>query len=313
MEGSGAGGDTATPPAGVAEGTVGVPMFTIEVSCAGCAAWTLSLPPCGPTTTSAFALSSAEMPFLSVCGAELVLLVPESPFMFFAKSTPPATAAITSTNAAHLIQALLLFGGSGGKAGADVLVAPIGDRNGATGSEATFDGSGAGAALTGTKGSMIGAALLNCAVEVTGSAAAGTGAVATGACSWKVLISGGGVTGMAAASGAASSGADATTAAETSGAKGVPHLGQKRALGLHRLWQCPQVLPAESAAGAGDAAGSGTGSCLAPQFLQNLALGARGFPHCEQFIVCNGLVMLRAMRSLLIIGWCALGIHRTKD
>jgi hypothetical protein len=50
--------------------------------------------------------------------------------------------------------------------------------------------------------------------------------------------------------------------------------------------------------GTGAATGSAAGACLAPQFLQNLALGARGFPHCEQFIVGNGLVMLLAMSSL---------------
>ncbi len=209
----------------------------------------------------------------------------------------------------------------------------MGDRNGAAGSEAACDGAGAGTALTSTaggvlwgatgettgetKGSMtgaafIGVALLSCAAEVAASAAAGTGVIPTGDCSGNVLTNGG-VTSTAAASGAASSGVVATDAAEGSDAKGVPHLGQKRALGLHRFWQCSQVLPAESAAGAGDAAGSGTGACLAPQFLQNLALGARGFPHCEQFIVCNGLVMLRAMRSLLIADWRVLGIHCTKD
>ena len=60
----------------------------------------------------------------------------------------------------------------------------------------------------------------------------------------------------------------------------VPHLGQNLACGLQTAWQWPQIF----SVGAVSAAGV---SCLAPQFLQNLALGVSGLLHCEQFIVCN--------------------------
>lgn len=69
-------------------------------------------------------------------------------------------------------------------------------------------------------------------------------------------------------------------AATASSTNTVPHLGQNLACGLQTARQSPQVF----SVGAVSAAGV---SCLAPQFLQNLALGVSGLLHCEQFIVCN--------------------------
>lgn len=60
----------------------------------------------------------------------------------------------------------------------------------------------------------------------------------------------------------------------------APHRGQKRACGLHSAWHWPQTF-SMAAVGAGDE------FCLAPQLLQNLALGVSGLLHSEQFIVCN--------------------------
>ena len=242
-----------------------------------------------------------------------MLLVPGKPFRFMASRAPPPTAATISASTAHLIQDLLPWEGSGGNAGPAALPEPIGDRNGATGSDAVRVGWGAGVgaaaagALVETKGSMTGAV-------VVAVAAMGVGA-GVAAIEGSAMLAGlkGSITGCAtgvATTGAAATVATAAIAATGAGAGGsrgaasagneVPHLGQKRACGLHRCWHCSQTWPAASAAGEGIGTGAATGSgaCLAPQFLQNLALGARGFPHCEQFIVGNGLVMLLAMSSL---------------
>lgn len=60
----------------------------------------------------------------------------------------------------------------------------------------------------------------------------------------------------------------------------APHRGQKRAWGLQIAWHWPQTF-SRGSVGAADE------FCLAPQLLQNLALGVSALLHSEQFIVCN--------------------------
>ena len=93
-------------------------------------------------------------------------------------------------------------------------------------------------------------------------------------------ISGGSVRAIDAEDEAGTEGMAAAAVAAAPASNTEPHLGQNLACGLHTAWQWAQVF----SSGVVSAAGV---SCRAPQFLQNLALGASGLLHCEQFIVCN--------------------------
>lgn len=87
----------------------------------------------------------------------------------------------------------------------------------------------------------------------------------------------------------------------------MPHRVQKRASGLQTDWHWLQIFSAAVIAA--------SGSCLAPQLLQNLAVGESGLPHWEQFMVCNrekspqqwplGGIAALAMREIGA-GFCAL-------
>ena len=235
--------------------TGGGAMVTLDGSFSGEAGTATALPPCGPTSASALALSSGDTESLPACDAAGVLFAPVSAFMLLAISTPPATAATIRASTAHLIHDLLLRTGSCGNAGG------LSWRSGNTGALIA-----AGGASAESMGSISGGSVR--AIDAAGaSEAAVTAAMAETA---GVVAAMDGGMGEAAA-------ADVDTAP---GSNTEPHLGQNLACGLHTAWQWPQIF----SMGAVSAAGI---SCLAPQFLQNLALGVSGLLHCEQFIVCN--------------------------
>ena len=87
-------------------------MVTLDGSFSGAAGTGTVLPPCGPTSASALALSSGDTESLPACDAVGVLFAPLSVFMLLAINTPPATAATTRASTAHLTHALLLRTGS---------------------------------------------------------------------------------------------------------------------------------------------------------------------------------------------------------
>ena len=225
--------------------TGGGAMVTLDGSFSGAAGTGTALPPCGPTSASALALSSGDTESLPACDAAGVLFAPLSAFMLLAISTPPATAATTRASTAHLIHDLLLGTGSCGNGGG------LSWRSGNTGALIA-----AGGAAAESMGSISGGSVR--AIDAAGASDAAAMAETAG------------VMGEAAVAGVATAPASNT----------VPHLGQNLACGLHTAWQWPQIF----SMGAVSAAGV---SCLAPQFLQNLALGVSGLLHCEQFIVCN--------------------------
>lgn len=236
--------------------------FTVSAGVAG-------LPPCGPTSASAFALSSGDTESLPACDAAGMLLALLSDFMLLAISMPPTMAAPIRASTAHLIQVLLLRAGSCGKAGGlPWRAGKMGALTGAlTGVWTAADA--AGGAACQSMGSISGGSVR--AIDVTGAACVSGTAVTAG-----MAKAAGAVVAMGAAiAEAACSGVAAALSPNT-----VPHWGQNLACGLHTAWQPPQIF-STGAVSAADV------SFLAPQFLQNLALGVSGLLHCEQFIVCN--------------------------
>lgn len=226
--------------------------FTAEAGAAG-------LPPCGPTSASALALSSGDTESLPACDAAGMLLALLSALMLLAISTPPTMAAPITASTAHLIQALLLRAGSCGKAGGLSWRA----ENTGTLTGAWTEVDAAGGAACQSMGSISGGSVR--AIDAAGASGA---AVTAGMAKAAGAVA-------AAIAEAFASGVAAALAPNT-----VPHCGQNLACGLHTAWQPPQIFSTEAVSVAGE-------SCLAPQFLQNLALGVSGLLHFEQFIVCN--------------------------
>ena len=101
-----------TGVAGAGFVTGGGAMVTLDGSFSGAAGTAAALPPCGPTSASALALSSGDTESFPACDVGGVLFAPLRAFMLLAINTPPATAATIGASTAHLIHALLLRTGS---------------------------------------------------------------------------------------------------------------------------------------------------------------------------------------------------------